>query len=205
MNAWQGLPAGGHRALRVGALTSDVLAKHAHVARCAGPPLDQCSAVFGETWNATRYLAGKFKVERHSPCRPSPPLRRNSTSEVTPCFAPLSPLLSHPHQGSGGAPRSAAGEAKPRPVPPKPAPLCAIANCNVTPAGPPHPAAPTRRTVPATHPVRGAQPSPTAERGLRRDEPPRAASPPHTRPRHRPPQRTGALAPAKRQPHPKRT
>jgi hypothetical protein len=97
--------------------------------------------------------------------------------------------------------RSAVGKVELPQRRPKPRAPCAIANCNVTPAGPTHPAAPMRRR-PHDAPCARERPLPSAERGLRSNEPRRAASPPDCRPRDRTPQRTGALAAAQGQPPP---
>lgn len=75
-------------------------------------------------------------------------------------------------------------------------------NCQVTPAGPTHPAAPIRRRHRDTHCAR-ERPSLTAERGLRGAVPHSTVSRTYCRPRDRTPHRTGALAAAARQPHPK--
>jgi len=80
------------------------------------------------------------------------------------------------------------------------APLCASAICRVTPPGPTHPVAPMRRRPPDAPSARERL-SLTAERGLRGDTLGRAVARPHTRPRERAPQRTGALAAAEGQPH----
>src|SRR6188768_2726484 len=118
-------------------------------------------------------------------------------SSLTPIAATTLPLhhIEEPRSAAIGGGRGRA----PAALPHSRAPLCAVANCKVTPAGPTHPAAPIRRPSPRRTLYAGAT-ALTAERGLRGDEPLRAVPRPHCRQRDRTPQRTGALAPAERQP-----
>jgi hypothetical protein len=109
----------------------------------------------------------------------------------------------HPVLRSRGACDRRWARSSSRPVAPMPRALRAIASCQVTPAGPSTTAAPIRRASSKSHASAGAT-ALTAERGLRGDEPRRALSPPHSRPRDRAPHRTGARVGTGRQPHKRR-
>ena len=125
-----------------------------------------------------------------------PIVARNSAGGVATCS------INHSEERRGS--RSAVSKGRSRSVARKPSALCAIASSQVTPAGPPTTAAPKSGGVPPSLKARAG--ATLAHRRTR--APPRRAelrdARPHSRPRDRTPQRTGALATAEGQPHPKR-